>query len=889
MGKTAAKGKVAQTKRLFKRNINTRNWNFQKRNSKSIKKEKHGNSNMSSNQLSHNDYFNWDNYLKETGSIAAPSHCFRQSRIPPSNDFKVGMKLEAHDPRNVTSVCIATVIGITGARLRLRLDGSDNKNDFWRLVDSSDIQQIGTCEKKGGMLQPPLGFQMNASSWPMFLLRTLNGAEMAPASFFKKEPLKPSPNCFKVGMKLEAIDRKNPYLICPATIGGVKGDEVFITFDGWRGAFDYWCKYDSRDIFPVGWCDLTGDALQPPGNSVSSTKNNTKTQSSPSKVTRRSMQSPQKSAAPVPAPTPRGRKPSRGKPPAPSAVLRKGRSPKTIPVSKNASHKENLKKRKKGLKPGRKKKILPVQSPVFSPPLTSAKVDNSTSQIHKDGPISGSMAAVISTVCVYVNKHGNSGPHLDKKKVQQLPDHFGPGPVNVVLQQAVQACVDCAYQSKTVFGFLKSGHHAGEMITVLLDETDYLDPFQSGFRLGCGTESALVALYNDLCREKDRGNASLLVLPDLSAAFDTIDHGILLDRLAGLGVGGTALQWFRSYLNRRFQKVMLEDYGSAPWQLCHGGQGSQLGSAPRPRAFTGSSGDSSGEERFLSALADPSAAPLPGVRLPGNSDTRVASFDGEKHAISLPSVNSASFVLRFLEKLCHSLQCDNLFSSQPFSPFMGSAHSPTEYDRNKPAKEEISDNRSAKRYSQDSPPYTVPLSPKLPRTEAHPSEAEILPSEENGTPKEHRFSEDSMDSALNSVNPSSPNCRNSTECRTSGSVAYYRNSLPPVTATSNTAPILRRLSSSSAGNNSYYEVNRNRLQRRIEAASSTTGPDLSALKREPSRLHSKDPTTWSIDEVMRFVKEADPQALAPHAELFRRHVRKLFAPLLLLLPHMHTF
>lgn len=68
-------------------------------------------------------------------------------------------------------------------------------------------------------------------------------------------------------MKLEAIDRKNPYLICPATIGNVKGDEVFITFDGWRGAFDYWCKYDSRDIFPVGWCDLTGDALQPPGNS----------------------------------------------------------------------------------------------------------------------------------------------------------------------------------------------------------------------------------------------------------------------------------------------------------------------------------------------------------------------------------------------------------------------------------------------------------------------------------------------------------------------------------------------------------------------------------------------------------------------------------------------
>ncbi|KAF7248256.1 Transcription factor ETV6 [Varanus komodoensis] len=87
-----------------------------------------------------------------------------------------------------------------------------------------------------------------------------------------------------------------------------------------------------------------------------------------------------------------------------------------------------------------------------------------------------------------------------------------------------------------------------------LDETDYLDPFQSSFRPRYGTESALVALYDDLCREKDSGSASLLVLLDLSAAFDTIDHGILLDRLAGLGVGGTALQWFRSYLNDRFQK-----------------------------------------------------------------------------------------------------------------------------------------------------------------------------------------------------------------------------------------------------------------------------------------------------------------------------------------------
>lgn len=174
------------------------------------------------------------------------------------------MKLEALDPRNVTSTCIATVVGVLGPRLRLRLDGSDNKNDFWRLVDSNEIHPIGHCEKSGGMLQPPLGFRMNASSWPMFLLKTLNGAEMAPGKVFKREPKTPRSNMFQVGYKLEAIDKKNPQLICTATIGAIKDDMIHITFDGWRGAFDYWCRYDSRDIFPAGWCFKSGHPLQPP-------------------------------------------------------------------------------------------------------------------------------------------------------------------------------------------------------------------------------------------------------------------------------------------------------------------------------------------------------------------------------------------------------------------------------------------------------------------------------------------------------------------------------------------------------------------------------------------------------------------------------------------------
>lgn len=108
------------------------------------------------------------------------------------------MKLEALDPRNMTSTCIATVVGVLGPRLKIRLDGSDNKNDFWRLVDSNEINPVGTIENNGGMLQPPLGFRLNASFWPTFLLKTLTIADVASEDIFQKEPKGPKSNLFQV-------------------------------------------------------------------------------------------------------------------------------------------------------------------------------------------------------------------------------------------------------------------------------------------------------------------------------------------------------------------------------------------------------------------------------------------------------------------------------------------------------------------------------------------------------------------------------------------------------------------------------------------------------------------------------------------------------------------
>ena len=89
----------------------------------------------------------------------------------------------------------------------------------------------------------------------------------------------------------------------------------------------------------------------------------------------------------------------------------------------------------------------------------------------------------------------------------------------------------------------------------------------------------MLRIVNDILSALDNNNISVLLLLDLSAAFDTLDHQILLSRLNSVfGIQSTALQWFHSYLSDRYQSTSVNNSSSSPSQLMYGvPQGSVLG------------------------------------------------------------------------------------------------------------------------------------------------------------------------------------------------------------------------------------------------------------------------------------------------------------------------
>lgn len=115
-------------------------------------------------------------------------------------------------------------------------------------------------------------------------------------------------------------------------------------------------------------------------------------------------------------------------------------------------------------------------------------------------------------------------------------------------------------------------------LNVFLEEQKIFEVFQSGFKTNHSTETALLKVFNDILLVTDSGHRVILVLLDLTAAFDTVDHDILLSRLKDcVGIQGSALEWFRSYLTGRSFSVRVGSAESSAAPLnCGVAQGSIL-------------------------------------------------------------------------------------------------------------------------------------------------------------------------------------------------------------------------------------------------------------------------------------------------------------------------
>ena len=124
---------------------------------------------------------------------------------------------------------------------------------------------------------------------------------------------------------------------------------------------------------------------------------------------------------------------------------------------------------------------------------------------------------------------------------------------------------------------------AAELNTYLTD-SNLFSSRQPAYRRHHSVETALLRVANDFLVALDNGNEVLLVLLDYTAAFDTVNHSILLHRLEHrFGISGTVLCWLKSCLNNRSQYVKVDGFDSSSISLNYGvPQGSVLG----PLLFT---------------------------------------------------------------------------------------------------------------------------------------------------------------------------------------------------------------------------------------------------------------------------------------------------------------
>ncbi|KAL5286794.1 L3MBTL3.2 family protein [Megaselia abdita] len=207
--------------------------------------------------------FNWGEYLEVTKSQAAPFQFFTHAFPFGPNRFQVGMKLEAIDPQNQSMFCVCTVVQVLGYRIKLNFDSYESTHDFWVNADSMNIFPPGWCARNNRFLNPPIIYQKSRFFWKPYIEKTQG--ILAHESLFPHLSASYGPNSFKIGMKLESLD-KNQDKLCVASVADVLNNRILVHLDGHSQSDDFWVEIDSPYIHPINFHKRVGKKIiSPPG------------------------------------------------------------------------------------------------------------------------------------------------------------------------------------------------------------------------------------------------------------------------------------------------------------------------------------------------------------------------------------------------------------------------------------------------------------------------------------------------------------------------------------------------------------------------------------------------------------------------------------------------
>ncbi|XP_044847387.1 scm-like with four MBT domains protein 2 isoform X2 [Mauremys mutica] len=222
-------------------------------------------------------YTDWTAFLIHdlTGSRTAPANLLEGPLRGknPVDLITVDSLIELQDSQNPFQYWIVSVVENVGGRLRLRYVGLEETESYdqWLFYLDCRLRPVGWCQENKYRLDPPAEIYSlkNISEWKCALEKSLNDAAKfpLPMEVFKDHADLRS-HFFTVGMKLEVVDMREPFNICPASVTKVFNNHYLqVTIDDLRpepSKISMLCHADSLGILPVQWCLKNGVNLTPP-------------------------------------------------------------------------------------------------------------------------------------------------------------------------------------------------------------------------------------------------------------------------------------------------------------------------------------------------------------------------------------------------------------------------------------------------------------------------------------------------------------------------------------------------------------------------------------------------------------------------------------------------